>query len=83
MSNQGLRQASAQSISAFVGATTYEEAFMRLFDAETIPAGPFNERMLRWINARLASDYTSLPSAQAAFAQSLGLTKWDDVGTFV
>lgn len=83
MSNQGLRLASAQAISGFVGDLPYNEAFLRMFDAEAVPAGTFNERFLKWLNARLVASYTNLPEAQTAFAVSLGLRAWDDVGVFV
>lgn len=83
MSNQGERHASAQGISGFVGDLPYNEAFLRMFDTELVPAGTFNERLLMWINARLATTYTSLPEAQNAFAVSVGRRAWDDVGTFV
>lgn len=80
MSQQGLRQASLRS------ATSIDEPldgdWLRVFDAAAIPAGHFNERMLRWINGKLTAAYTNLPEAQQAYATSLGATNWSSIGTF-
>lgn len=77
MSNQSARQASARAITGT--ALTYEGDFHALFDSLAIPAGTYNERLLAFINARLSSSYTNLPSAQAAYAASKGVATWNDV----
>jgi hypothetical protein len=81
MSQQGLRQASARDQSAFAVDTNYNEDLLRLFDAEGIPEGTFNERQLRWINARLAATYTNINEAMQAFAESKGAANWSSLGT--
>lgn len=81
MSQQGLRQASATDQSAFPAATNYNESLQRLFDDDGIPAGTFNERQLRWINARLTASYTNLNEAMQAYATSKGAHNWSSLGT--
>ena len=81
MTQQGLRQASAKTQSAFATETNYNEDLLRLFDADGIPAGTLNERQLRWINARLTASYTNLTEAMQAYAESKGATNWSGLGT--
>ena len=81
MSQQGLRQASATDQSAFPTATNYNESLQRLFDDDGIAAGTFNERQLRWINARLTASYTNLNEAMQAYATSKGAHNWSSLGT--
>lgn len=81
MTQQGLRQASAHDLSLFPTATNYNEDLLRLFDAEGVPAGTFNERQLRFINARLTASYTNLNEAMQAFAESKAAFNWSSLGT--
>jgi hypothetical protein len=81
MTQQGLRQASAHDLSLFPTASNYNEDLMRLFDAEGVPAGTFNERQLRFINARLTANYTNLNEAMQAFADSKSFDNWSSLGT--
>ena len=81
MTQQGLRQASAYGASLFPTASNYNEDLMRLFDAEGIPAGTFNERQLRFINERLTASYTNLTEAMQAFADSKSFYNWSTLGT--
>jgi hypothetical protein len=81
MTQQGLRQASARNLSGFATETNYNEDLLRLFDAQGIPAGTFNERQLRWINARMAASYTNLNDAMQAYATSQGAHNWSSLGT--
>lgn len=81
MSQQGLRQASARTVSASAIASNYNEDLMRLFDAASIPAGTFNERQLMFINARLSRTFTNLNEAMQAFATSKGAYNWSSLGT--
>lgn len=82
MTQQGLRQASARDLSGFATETNYNEDLLRLFDAQSIPAGTFNERQLRWINARMAASYTNLTEAMQAYATSQGASNWSSMGAF-
>jgi hypothetical protein len=80
MSQQSLRQA---SVRAETGTThTYEGDWHALWDASGIAAGQFNERMLRYINEYLASSYTELNGAMAAFAVANSVTTFQAIGTF-
>ncbi len=79
--NQELRQASVRAVTGT--AYTYNGDWMALFDMEGIAAGPFNQRFLAWINARLSSAYTELNGAKAAFAAAEGVDRFADIGVFV
>ena len=81
MSQQGLRQASARTVSASAIVSNYNEDLLRLFDAEAVPAGTFNERQLRFINARLSASYSNLNEAMQAFATSKAAYNWSSLGT--
>lgn len=81
MTQQGLRQASAETLSIWPTRTNYNEELLRLFDAEGVPAGTFNERQLRFINARLSASYTNINQAMQAFAESKGAYNWSSLGT--
>lgn len=48
----------------------------------SIAAGPFNARMLAWINGNLGTSYTGLPEAMHAFAVNRSAPDWDGLGTF-
>jgi hypothetical protein len=80
MTQQGLRQASARNLSGWTTETNYNEDFLRLFDAQGVPAGTFNERQLRWINARMGASYTNLNDAMQAYATSQGADNWSAMG---
>lgn len=81
MTQQGLRQASARAISGFAPGANYNEDLLRLFDAQGIPAGTFDERQLRWINARLGSSYTNLREAMQVYAVGQGAYNWSAMGS--
>jgi len=78
---QGKRQASARDLSLFPTASNYNEDLLRLFDAEGVPAGTFNERQLRFINGRMIANYTNLNEAMQAFADSKSFDNWSSLGT--
>lgn len=80
MSQQGLRQASLRGVTGID--ETYDGDWLRAFDVDTVPAGMANERLLRWINAKLTAAYTNLPEAQQAYAASKGAYNWSSLGTF-
>jgi hypothetical protein len=81
MTQQGLRQASARNLSGFATGTNYNEDFLRLFDAQGVAAGTFNERQLRWINARMGASFTNLDEAMQAYATGQGVYNWSSLGT--
>jgi hypothetical protein len=81
MSNQSARHAAVNAILGISGGT-YEGSFGAMFDADSIPTGPFNGRLLAWLNAKLEASYTSLPGAQHAFAVSLGFADWNSLNTW-
>ena len=68
MSNQGARQAAVRAITSTT--RDYQGDFGALFDLATITAGPFNARLLAWLNTKMSTSHTSLPAAQHAFAVS-------------
>ncbi len=80
MSQQGLRQASIRAVTG--SAETYEGDWHRLFDLASIPAGQFDERLLRWINYKLGVSYTALADAMQGFAVANGATNFSAMGTF-
>jgi hypothetical protein len=80
MTQQGLRQASARNLSGFATGTNYNEDFLRLFDAQGVAAGTFDERQLRWINARMGATFTNLDEAMQAYATGQGVYNWSSLG---
>lgn len=61
---------------------SYNEDWHALFDSESIAAGPFNARMLAWINATLSTSYTNVSEAMQAFAVEQGFANWAAMNTF-
>lgn len=80
MSNQGLRQASVRAETSTT--ETHNGDWHALFDAAAIADGPFNGRLLAWINDYLNTTYAGLPEAQQAFAVDQGADSWSELGTF-
>jgi hypothetical protein len=78
--NQALRQASVEAVTGT--ALPYNEDWMRLFDQASVPPGPYDGRLLAWINQTLAASFTNLPGAMQAYAASQGFASWDSMGTF-
>lgn len=78
--NQELRQASVRGSTS----TTwdYNGDWSALFDQASIAAGPFDGRLLSWINTQLGTSYTGLPDAMQAYAVSQGFLDWSAMGTF-
>lgn len=81
MSNQSGRHAAINAILGITGGT-YEGSFHALFDDAGIATGPFNGRLLAWINDYLGTSYTDLPGAQHAYAVSLGFNDWNSLNTW-
>lgn len=78
--SQSAKQASIRAVTST--ANTYEGDWHALFDRSSIPVGTFDERLLRYLNVKLAATYTSLPEAQQAFAAANGAANWTSLGTF-
>lgn len=80
MTQQGLRQ---KTVRALTGrALTYTGDWHALFDQEGIIEGPFNGRMLRWINGVMGASFTSVGQAKQAFAEANGAFNWESMGEF-
>lgn len=77
MTNQSERQQSTRDVTGNAG--TWAGDWHKLFDDRSIAAGTFNSRMLAWINDEIGLTFTSLPSAQAGFANRFGLGRWSGV----
>lgn len=77
---QGLRQASVRAVT---GTTLdYNGDWMALFDAAGIALGPFDGRLLAWINLKLTAAYTELNGAMQALAAANGAFNFSSLGTF-
>ena len=66
MSQQSLRQASVRALTGT--ANPSEGDWHALFDTAGIAGGPFDGRLLAWLNAQLGAAYGDLAGAQQAFA---------------
>ena len=64
--NSEAKQASVRGVTSTTG--TYNEDWLALFTARSIPAGSFNERLLAYINGELSTSYTDINLALQAFA---------------
>jgi hypothetical protein len=80
VSQQGDRQASVRAVTGT--ALTYEGDWEALFDQAGIPAGPFNGRMLAWINLKLSAAHTELNGAMQALADANAAFNFSSMGTF-
>ena len=78
--NDGQRQASVRAATGT--ALTYNGDWHALFDQSSIPAGPFDSRLLAWINGQLSASFTEINGAMDAFAISRGAPNWSSLGTF-
>lgn len=77
---QGLRQQSVRDLTETAG--SYESDWHALFDLYGIAAGPFNGRLLAWLNLQMATTIADLPGAMQAFAVTQGVTNWSSMGTW-
>jgi hypothetical protein len=78
--NQGGVQEAVRAVSGT--AKDYNSDWHALFDAKGIANGPFNGRMLAWINSVLSASYADLPGAMQAFAVNQGFNNWSSMNTF-
>lgn len=81
MTNQSGIHAAVRAITGTE--STYESDWHALFDLDGIDAGPFDGRMLAWINGRLGTSYESLPVAQMAFAADQGFYNWSSMNDMI
>ena len=61
---------------------TYNEDWLALFNARSIGAGTYNERLLAYINNKLGSSHTDLNKALQALAVDQGDANYSSMGTF-
>ena len=80
MTNQGGVQAAVRALTKT--ALDYNGDWSALFDADGIPIGDWNGRLLNWMNLKLETSYTSLPAAMQAFAVAQGFNNWSSMNTF-
>lgn len=83
MSNQSDKQASLRAKTG--KALTYEGDFEAYWDSLGVASGPFNGRMLAWINAALGltdpdDQYNDVNAAMQAYAEANGAYNWDSLG---
>jgi hypothetical protein len=79
VSNHSRMQAAVRALTSTE--LTWEGDWHALFDDQGIDAGPFNGRMLDFINQVMSASYTSLPEAQQAYAEALGYNNWSALDT--
>lgn len=60
----------------------YEGDWHAYWDSLSIAAGPFNGRLLSWINTALGANYSDVSGAKNAFAVSQGFTDWNSMNAF-
>lgn len=77
---QGLRQQSVRDITGT--AYPYVGDWMALFDLYSIPAGPYEGRLLAWLNLQMGTSIPDLVGAKQAFATLNGAYNWQSLGTF-
>lgn len=72
------------SVRAVTGTSyDYLSDWHALFDANSVASGPWNERMLRFLNTNLGTSYTALNDAMNAFAIAQGFPGgWNDMNSF-
>ena len=83
MSNDGDRQAVLRT--STLKAFDYNGDWHAKFDANAIPTGEYNGRLLAFINAQLGTAYTEINGAKYAYAiarTTNGATSADGLGPF-
>ena len=78
--NPEAKLASVRGVTSTTG--TYNEDWLALFTARSIPAGTFNERLLAYINGELSTSYTDVYLALQAFAVDQDDDNFSSMGTF-
>lgn len=77
---QSARQSSVRTVTGTTN--TYEGDWHALFDLAGIPAGPFDGRMLAWINLKLSAAYAEINGAMQALATAAGGFNFSSLGAF-
>lgn len=80
MTQQGDRQATVRAATGT--ALDYNGDWHALFDQASIPAGPFDGRLLAWLGVQLSQTFTNINDAMQAYAESQSATNWDSMGAF-
>lgn len=83
MSNDGDRQAVLRTSTG--KALDYNGDWHAKFDANAVPAGDYNGRMLSFINTQLGTAYTEINGAKYAYAiarTTNGAKSFNELGTF-
>lgn len=80
MTQQADRQASVRAVTGT--ALTNEGDWMALFDAASIPPGPFDGRFLAWLNLKLSAAYGEINGAMQALAAANNAFNFSSLGTF-
>lgn len=78
MSNQSEHHADIRT-SISPQARDYNSDWHAQFTKDLIAAGPFNARMIAWINAELSTSYSNMNDALRAYAVNQGFTRFNDV----
>ena len=78
--NSEAKQPSVRGVTSTTG--TYNDDWLALFTARSIPAGSFNERLLAYINGELSTSYTDINLALQAFAVDQDDDNFSSMGTF-
>lgn len=78
--NDGLRQATVRASTGT--ALDADGDWHALFDQAGVAPGPFDGRLLAWINAQLGTAYAEINGAMNAFAVSQGAPNWSSMGSF-
>ncbi len=89
MTNQGDLQQAVRTRSGSTKNLDYNGDWDALFDAEAVPVGTFNGRLLTWLNTELVADgdlaapYADLPGAMQAYAERVGVYNWSSLNTLL
>ena len=78
--NSEAKQASVRGVTSTTA--TFNEDWLALFNARSIGAGTYNERLLAYINGELSTSYTDINLALQAFAVDQDDDNFSSMGTF-
>ena len=78
--NSEAKQASVRGVTSTTA--TFNEDWLALFNARSIGAGTYNERLLAYINGELSTSYTDVNLALQAFATDQDDYNFSSMGTF-
>ena len=78
--NSEAKQASVRGVTSTTA--TFNEDWLALFNARSIGAGSYNERLLAYINNTLSTSYTDINLALQALAENQSANNFSSMGTF-